>query len=1079
MLQIRPPGPDEDKWPGEWQRLTEVFFPSLRQAIANKALENEAVQQALDAWQRSPVSVGEDRLPFTEAMSRMRAMLWCADYVQKTASLSDNAPPAVLTEVPPDAPPEARNRADCSLACVRIFRGEASRRRIAVPIALADEMIQLKGGIATLVFDVYSPGNGRLTLNPEESFRIVSDDDFTASLSTAWRLALEVAKNEDGRSEFPDVVWRVIKESPSMAGLDEKAFFESAGLRWKGPIAGRSASGAASRAFHHLLKGTNPDPDVFVLAQVCKNGTPTSEIQGVGGISAKVEAIADTGHSATVVVTEKDKAEASLAVSKKKANSRIHIDVNIPAVIKSLFDEGRKLAEEGRYSEAKAKYEEALKQSDVAGHALARVKAKVGIASILRLEEPDAAQPIFRECLDELRATPSERLLEEVLGKLGDLEAHAGNLLEAKALLADAQQIARRLDDRLRIAGNLQSLAWVANGGGKPDEALQHFDQAAEMFMAEYQRRDPTTEKHAMRGLGACFNNKSIVQKHKADLVGALASLEKAVDCFRRSDSQDDLTAALFLLAEAKFAEAKWQEGSKCLDESLQIALKRNDHVWVCQCMDLGGRLKFTLGDEKGALELFAKALALMRKNGKPKELLRYMGKLACVCLKRGLSNEARKLMEEERDLAEKHGLLEHAADAVLDLAQLENGPDADERKSQAVKTAIAKLESLVARTEIKGHRAFLMGRIGSLHQRLRLWEEALVWFVRAKEIFEEIGDIAGLASCYGSFAEIRHEQDKPQEELEAYRAILRLVSGKPIPRLVAGTKINMGVHLMRNGSFREAQRLFQEAAEVCRRHHLHEFDDAVEANLKRVEHWIEAYKPAAMDFPQLIRELHELVAFFPEAKDSLLRFWYYCRDAELHANCRSMLGLKFYIVEDDTQCFLELVDRLAAYSDLALQAVNTTFPGWGMDLVPYPKDRHLPERVAQTRVKRTADGQTFVSFVRGSFHSPYCVTSDEASSKTTGNSGWVIVGRARGLPPQSHELMLGLAADQIVAKRVLFFPFERRDDPLKLSNDLQLAKAQSLIPLYLGRLPESDEVESVAQVAILVPVIPTTAITT
>ena len=328
MKLIRPPGEDDGEWPAEWIRLSEAFFPSLRQAIAGKTLDTEAVQRVLDAWQETPVSPGENWLPFAEAISRMRAMLWCADHIQKTAPLADSAPPAVSAELPADAPPEARDRADLSLACVRIFRGEASRKRIAVPIALAAELTRLKGGIATLVFDVYAPGNGRLSLSPEENFRISPDEDFTESLNAAWRIALEVANNEDGRSEFPDVLWRAIRESPSMSGLDEKVFIESAGLRLKGRITGRSASGAAARAFRHLLNGTHLDPDVFVLAQVREDATPAGQLEAVGGITAKVEAIADVGHFATVIVTEQDKAEADLAVSRKKANSRIEFEVD-------------------------------------------------------------------------------------------------------------------------------------------------------------------------------------------------------------------------------------------------------------------------------------------------------------------------------------------------------------------------------------------------------------------------------------------------------------------------------------------------------------------------------------------------------------------------------------------------------------------------------------------------------------------------------------------------------------------------------------------------------------------------------
>ena len=89
---------------------------------------------------------------------RMRAMLWCAEHVQKTAASSGEAPPAAFTELLAAAPHEVLSRADWSLACIRLFRGEAPDRRIAVPIALAEEMVQLKGGIATLVFDVFSPG---------------------------------------------------------------------------------------------------------------------------------------------------------------------------------------------------------------------------------------------------------------------------------------------------------------------------------------------------------------------------------------------------------------------------------------------------------------------------------------------------------------------------------------------------------------------------------------------------------------------------------------------------------------------------------------------------------------------------------------------------------------------------------------------------------------------------------------------------------------------------------------------------------------------------------------------------------
>jgi len=567
--------------------------------------------------------------------------------------------------------------------------------------------------------------------------------------------------------------------------------------------------------------------------------------------------------------------------------------------------------------------------------------------------------------------------------------------------------------------------------------------------MAEYQRHDPSTEKLAMRGLGTSFSNKSLTLKHKLDLVGSLSSLDRAIEWYRKSDSQGDLTAALFLLAETKFGDAKWEEGLNHLQESLRIAMKRDDYIWIGQCLDLGGRLKFTLGDKKGALGDFSAALKLMREKGKPKEMLRYMGKVATLYVKQDLKDEARKLLNEAIDLSKQHELLEDYADTILDLAKLEDGTDADAKRQEALRTAIASLETLLLKTQVKGRRAFLMGKIGSFHQRLAKFNDAISWFTRAKDVYEEIGNVGGVANCLSSFAEIWHEQNNPDEELKTYREILSLTQGKPMPQLVASTMINMGVCLMQNRNFREAQQLFKEADEISRNHHLgNKYQDAVASNLKRVQQFINAYKPAAMDLSQLVHELHELVAFFPEAKDSLLRLWYNVRDPEIQSNCRSQMGVKFLVVENDTKRFLQLVDSFAPYADLALQAVDGDFPGSVFDVVPYPKDKTLPDKV-------------------------YRLTSSETKSKTTGNIAAVICGRAYGLPPQAHQLMLGLSADELVSKKVLFFPCDRPANETRLSEDLQLGKELMFIPFYAKHLPKSDEVDVVASIELILPIIP------
>jgi len=575
MLQIRPPGPDADKWPGDWLRLTEAFFPSLRQAVASRALDSGAIQRALDAWQWSAVSVAEERLSFPEAMCRMRIMLWCADHLQRSASLRDQAQPAVLTQLPPNAPAEVRERADWSLACARILQGEASRKRIAVPIALADEMIQLKGGIATLVFEVYSPGNGRLALNPEETFRILPDEDFTESLSRAWRIALEVAKDEDGRSEFPDVVWRVIRESPSMSGLEEQAFFESAGLRLKGRITGRSASGAALRGFRHLLRGTDPKPDVFVLAQVQRDSTAASRLGSVGGISAKAEAIANAGRCATVIVTEKDKAEAALAISRKNAGTRVEIEVDIPPSIQKLLDDAKKLFDEDRFADGIPVLEKALivASATKARIAEAKIHLRLGHAFFEGREDGAVAEQHFRKALELVGESPSIARHSALHG-LGDMLLWAGRLDEAGAVIQSGLAVAQAQADQDSIARSLISLGLLERALGKAPEAAARFDGAIEILhqLSLVLKGEKRLENAHV--LAVCYANKAHLARAEGHREEALALYAKVQE--QHAISEDKLNSGKAHLEVGKMhcANADAEAGFQSFKRALEIFLE-------------------------------------------------------------------------------------------------------------------------------------------------------------------------------------------------------------------------------------------------------------------------------------------------------------------------------------------------------------------------------------------------------------------------------------------------------------------------------------------------------------------------
>jgi hypothetical protein len=376
------------------------------------------------------------------------------------------------------------------------------------------------------------------------------------------------------------------------------------------------------------LKSRNPSVEITVLS--------------IDGLWEKLKALSD--ETLKRFFGEKDAGAASASNAPED---------RIPDTIKRLFDEAGKLAEADRDAEAKAKYEEAANHPDAASLPTFRLKARMGIASVLRRHDPDESRKLFRECLTELPGTASDRLREDLLGRLGELEAHTGNLLEAKAYLTEAQTLASRLGNKFSMASNLEALAALEDRHGRLGEAIAMFDQAAELLMSEYQRHDPETEKQALTGLGICLTNKSLTQKRQADLLGALSSLEQAIEWFRKGDIQDDHFAeTLIVFAEAKFADEKWDDGLQALQESLQSAKKRDDYMGICKCLKLAGKLRFTFEDEAGALGNFAAALDLMRKRGRPDQLLDYLDKVARVAAMHGLKSEARKLLIEAKDIA-------------------------------------------------------------------------------------------------------------------------------------------------------------------------------------------------------------------------------------------------------------------------------------------------------------------------------------------------------------------------------------------------------------------------------------------
>jgi tetratricopeptide (TPR) repeat protein len=417
----------------------------------------------------------------------------------------------------------------------------------------------------------------------------------------------------------------------------------------------------------------------------------------------------------------------------------------------------------------------------------------------------------------------------------------------------------------------------------------------------------------------------------------------------------------------------------------------------------------------------------------------------------------------------------------------LEADKDAHEPRAEAAEAAIKSYRKALEKHDDKKCEARLREKIGKAYRRLGRLAEALVWLTDAKESHLEVKEVSGAIDCLNVIAEIKRQQCKSEEELAAYDQIVTIVEPEAMHLHVAAAENARGLRLMEMGRHPEAKRAFDKAELLCRENpQFLKLAPFFAENLQRAQHRLKELLPPENDLWELVHELHELVAFFPEAKESYLPFWYWYRDAEIRSCVRASAGLKFLILENEVGEFLSAADQLSFVSDLCLQAVTNRFaksaeywqqPGHvdrgcrggkevmdrktmdGWDLIPFPLDKTVPSAVA-ILVNEMRDGKEVEAFKRGGHHSEYFGFTFFLTSKVTGSKAFLIAGKSRLLPEQAYNLMLGHSVDELKSRKTAFLSEERYFKNDKLAFDLNLSTTLGLIPVYTRRLPRSDDVE-------------------
>lgn len=748
----------------------------------------------------------------------------------------------------------------------------------------------------------------------------------------------------------------------------------------------------------------------------------------------------------------------------------------IPVNIQEELGRGDKLDGEGKYSEAQAIYESALQKAEAAGHARARFKARIDLAEAIARQESDRprAKELLNTCLTELKSEPDSDRRDRVLYLLGFIAMGEGKIIEAKSLYREALQGARSRSDRFDEGSYLVGVAQAEEMLGNLGEAHRLLDEAADLYRAEHRKLSSDSKAKAATNLGGCYGEKATVHRHEGKWIESLACLTEAEKWFRESRSEDNLARMLFLKAEALLGDSQWKPGLTALAEAFSIFDKLGNTRSMLRCYDLRARAAFQTDHWEEAIGLAVAAIQLAKKAASPSEQVEALGQAAALCRKYDIPEKASEYLAEAKRLAIEHELTDALVRCLQSEASALRGEESETQRAALLREAISHLEALLLRTEIKGRRAYYMAEIGELFGRLGNLVEARSWIEQALKNYEEIGDVGGVANCLGSLAATAREEKNPAQAIELLEKLLERSKGKAFHHFQAGAHHDLVWLKLSQGDIAAARRHLDTCEAITKQHGFRDISEHLLTTRQRLEHAERSRRPAGRDLAAMLRDLHVWKNRYPAVADAILPFWYWGFSADLWSNCRSLFGVKFLVRSSSSEGFERFATDFSALGDLFVYAASFPLKAvHGIDVIPSYDKLLLPACLHcvgfEGKAPEGEEGAKALIKVLDKF--PYFFTAFSGPVHGFPDAKAAILGRRYRVPDEVRELMFGVDAENLIARRIIAMPVREREDDSSLIHDMCIAWENGLLPVFFGSLPSPGEVNQEREVRLLLPI--------
>ena len=781
----------------------------------------------------------------------------------------------------------------------------------------------------------------------------------------------------------------------------------------------------------------------------------------------------------------------------------------LPRKIKKLLEKAKEIRNDSRFNEAGEIYVEALELAEKLDDQYAIALCKLRIASTLndQHEFPEEALNYINDAEKYFRENHLEKDLASALFESSVSELNIDGFINARLHLKEALDIYIKLNDKFHEAACYFQMGWMEHGQGHLNRSKELYRKAIEIFEDESINEET---KIISARIGACYAHIALVAKAEMDVDAAETNLLRAIDYFRQSNLKISLGQSIFFLAELKIKTQQLEIGQKYLREAGMIFEEIKAYRLLAEALDLLSKIEYTFGDKERAVKIFHSAISAIEQTNDVKNKLKYYGKLAELYKIEKRYSEAEDLNRQIMELAEKEKDDEEYYSAVLGIVGIKKAEGKTKERNEIGKKGIEKLKQALVNAQRETKRAHLLGDIASLYTECENYFEAKKYFSLAKDTFITLSDKAGISKCLGALAYIYRLENNFKKEMETYVELKELTEGSQNYYAHAVSIFNLCHNEINNGNFELARKYFSEAEYLNYNYGLN-----LEEELEHLETILnlstDAHTKPERSIKELIEDFYSEVNFYPKERIHHLRFWIYFHGNELFANYKYMEGLKFLIVMDDTELFLNMSSGLNSIGELFLQSFNTKFETGRSMLFHYPKERLIPKGISilttrgdttkgdiankkivlSKKTKKEYEDEKESNHLLRMRHSSnlthysMCLVEDsqtqdyeEFSKKAKEMDfefhdypGNIILGYPIIFPKQFEDLLLNSSSDEILHRKIFFDISDRGGHEDKFRSDLHLAKQLNLIPIYFKSLPKSDKTVVAETTEIALPV--------